>query len=272
MYTPPSIETVKRATAAARSYFRPQYFGLENVDPSQPALYVCNHTIYGFLDGPLLFQKLYEEKGIVLRALGDNAHFKVPLWGKMLKRGGSVPGSPENCTQLMENREHILVYPGGGREVAKRKGEQYKLTWKTRTGFARMAIEHQYPIIPVAALGADDAYDVVWDAYDLMESKVGQLLLKNKLINSVLRGGDLVMPLAKGVGPTLIPKPEKFYFLLGDPIHTDRFQGQHKNKEVQWQLRKEVMERIESQLDVLRGVRDQDSDSGAIRKLLTKRK
>jgi hypothetical protein len=35
----------------------------------------------------------------------------------------------------------VLVYPGGGREVAKRKGEKYQLLWKERVGFARLAIE-----------------------------------------------------------------------------------------------------------------------------------
>jgi hypothetical protein len=38
----------------------------------------------------------------------------------------------------------VLVFPGGGREVTKRKGEAHKVIWKERTGFARMAIEHGY--------------------------------------------------------------------------------------------------------------------------------
>ena len=206
--------------------------------------------------------------------LPKSAFIAGPGRGFEIAQGRLGPGRVHHCMRAIGAAERTLeilikratTREAFGRPIAKLGGNPDIIA------NARMAIEHQYPIIPVAALGADDAYDVVWDAYDLMESKVGQLLLKNKRINSVLRGGDLVMPLAKGVGPTLIPKPEKFYFLLGDPIHTDRFQGQHKNKEVQWQLRKEVMERIESQLDVLRGVRDQDSDSGAIRKLLTRRK
>ncbi len=269
LFHPPSLDSVKRANAPARKYFSPQFFGLENVDPLQPALYVCNHTIYGFLDGPLIFEKLFEEKGIVLRALGDHAHFKIPLWGNMLKRSGAVPGTPENCTQLMQNHEHILVYPGGGREVAKRKGEEHKLTWKTRTGFARMAIEHQYPIIPVAALGADDAYDVVWDAYDFMGSKLGKWLLKNKKVNETLRGGDMVMPVAKGIGPTLIPKPEKFYFSFGEPIDTHKYLNQERDKEMQWQLRKEVMDSIEKQLHELKCIRAADRDVSALRRFFT---
>lgn len=269
-FNPPSLDLVERATALSRLYFRPQYFGMENVDPYQPALYVSNHTIYGMLDSPLLYEKLFKDKGIVLRSLGDHFHFQIPLWRDILQRGGSVPGTPENCARLMEAGEHILVYPGGGREVAKRKGEQYKLTWKTRTGFARMAIEHGYPIIPVAALGADDAYDVVYDAYDFMQNPLGRWLLNKPAINKKMRGGDVLMPIAKGVGPTLIPRPEKFYFAFGAPISSQAFAGKANDKEQVWQFRKQVMDALESELDMLRQIRARDHDASFVRKLFAR--
>lgn len=269
-FNPPPLAWVERATALSRLYFRPQYFGLEYVDAQQPALYVSNHTIFGMLDSPLLYEKLYKDKGIVLRSLGDHFHFDVPVWRDILKQGGAVPGTPENCARLMQAGEHILVYPGGGREVAKRKGEQYKLTWKTRTGFARMAIENGYPIIPVAALGADDAYDVVVDAYDVMQNPLGRWLLNRPAINRKVRGGDVLMPIAKGLGPTPIPRPEKFYFAFGKPISTAAFAGKADDKEQVWQLRKQVMDALESELEMLRGIRAADHDTGFLRTLLTR--
>lgn len=270
-FTPPPLRQIKAANRLARFYFKPQFQGLENVDPLKPALYVCNHTLYGMLDGPLLYEQLYEEKGILLRALGDHFHFKIPLWGDLLKRGGTVAGSRDNCAKLMEQGEHILVYPGGGREVAKRKGEEGKLTWKTRTGFAHMAMKYQYPIIPVAALGADDALDIVWDAYDFMQNPLGRWLLKHDR-NKTLRDGELIMPLCKGVGPTLLPRPEKFYFSIGKPIDTSAFHGQENNKEMQWQLRYQAMLAIEAEQNKLREVRKRDNDVGLVRKLLTGRR
>jgi 1-acyl-sn-glycerol-3-phosphate acyltransferase len=269
-FDPPSLDAVERATALARLYFRPQYVGLDNVNAAQPALYVSNHTIYGVLDSPLLYEKLYKEKGIVLRSLGDHLHFDVPVWRDILQRGGTVPGTPENCARLMQAGEHILVYPGGGREVAKRKGEQNKLTWKTRTGFARMAIEHQYPIIPVAALGADDAFDVVYDAYDFMQNPLGRWLLNRPAIRAKTRNGDMLMPIAKGIGPTLIPRPEKFYFAFGKPISPAAFSGKANDKEQVWQLRKQVMEALEGEMEKLRQVRAKDKDVSLLRRLLTR--
>lgn len=269
-FTPPPLEQVKAANTLARLYFKPQFQGLENVDPQRPALYVSNHTLYGLMDGPLLFEKLYEAKRVVLRSLGDHYHFKIPMWGKMLKRGGSVAGTRENCARLMQQGEHILVYPGGGREVAKRKGEQGKLTWKTRTGFAHMAIKYGYPIIPVAAIGADDSLDIMWDAYDFMKNPVGRWILKHDH-NKLLRDGELVMPLCRGIGPTTIPRPEKFYFSIGKPIDTSSLQGQEQDKEIQWQLRYQVMQALESEMDKLRKVRNNDADQSFVRKLLTRR-
>jgi 1-acyl-sn-glycerol-3-phosphate acyltransferase len=43
---------------------------------------------------------------------------------------------------MMEAGETLLVYPGGGREVTKGRGTNYKLLWEGRTGFVRMAIKH----------------------------------------------------------------------------------------------------------------------------------
>lgn len=271
-FTAPPLHSVKSATRLARRYFKPQFIGLDHISPMDPALLVGNHTIYGMLDGPLLFEKLYESKGIVLRSLGDHMHFKVPFWRDILRQGGAVPGTRDNCARLMEAGEHILVYPGGGREVAKRKGEKYKLTWKTRTGFCYMAIKYQYPIIPVASLGADDAFDVVLDAYDFMRTPIASSILNNKLVRRQTYNGDLLMPLAKGIGPTLIPRPEKFYFSLGTPIDTRPYAGQENDKERVWHLRYQVMQSLERELDKLRVIRAGDADVSALRRFLTKRK
>ncbi len=271
-FDPPSLDAVEKVTAFARFYFSPQYFGLENVDARQPALYVSNHTIYGGLDSPLVYEKLYKDKNIVLRSLGDHFHFDVPVWRDILTQGGGVPGTRENCARLMEAGEHILVYPGGGREVAKRKGEEHKLTRKTRTGFAHMAMKYQYPIIPVASLGADDAYDVVYDAYDFMQNPLGRWLLGKKPIAEKLRDGDVLMPIAKGIGPTLIPRPEKFYFAFGKPISPAPFKGMENDKEMQWQFRKQVMDALEGEIEKLKQIRQRDTKVSLLRKLLTKKK
>ena len=120
-----------------------------------------NHTIYGVLDIPMLALGVYEETGRVVRGLGDDNHFAVPVWRDILTRLGAVRGTRENCGRLFEAGEAVLVFPGGGREVFKHKGERYKLVWKERVGFARLAIQYGVPIVPFASVGVEDMFEIV---------------------------------------------------------------------------------------------------------------
>src|SRR5258706_11476147 len=92
----PSREELKialRALAPWRALTRPHVVGIDNVPEHGRVLLVGNHTIYGLLDVPLLVRELLVERDLVVRALGDRAHFKVPFWGDLLRRVGTVEGS-----------------------------------------------------------------------------------------------------------------------------------------------------------------------------------
>jgi 1-acyl-sn-glycerol-3-phosphate acyltransferase len=170
----------------------------------------------------------------------------------------------------MEAKEHILVFPGGGREVMKNKGEEYQLVWKERTGFARMAMAHGYDIIPFAAVGADDAFDIRYDANDFYQSKLGQLVKKTGIKDKYLRGGDAFVPLATGLG--LLPRPEKFYFAFGERISTAHVQVDSENKDIQWQVREQVESAIYGLMQDLFVQREQEQTQWPLwRKKLTKR-
>jgi Diacylglycerol acyltransferase len=94
---------------------------------------------------------------------GEHPHYAVPLWRDLLAKGGMVRGTRDNVRALMRDRQTILVIPGGSGEVNKRRGQQYQLLWRERIGFARLAIEHRYSIVPFAAVGVDDMLDVIVD-------------------------------------------------------------------------------------------------------------
>lgn len=247
-FRPPSLRTMARVTALQRRYFAATLEGAENVDPQRPGLFVGNHALMGVLDSPLFVYELYRQTGVFPRSLGDHFHFPTPVWGKLVTRFGAVPGTRENCRRLMESGQHVLVFPGGAREVAKRRDEINKLVWKKRTGFVYMAIEQGFDIIPFASLGCDEAYDIVYDGDDFANGWLGKRLLGNDKINSLMRGGDLFMPLVKGVGPTLLPKAEPFRFAIGKPISTAHLKGQESDPAVLWQLREQVSDAITGML------------------------
>lgn len=270
-FTPPPLRRIQRALWLQRQWFSPQSYGLENLDPARPALYVGNHTLYGILDGPLMLLDVYEKTGIYFRSLGDRFHFHVPGWREMLLEGGAVHGTPEVCAKLMKSHQHIMVYPGGAREVMKNQGEQYRLVWKNRTGFARMAMQHGYDIIPFAALGADDAWSIRYDSQRFRQSLLGKVATKTGLLDSVFRGGDTLGPLVSGVAGTTIPRPEKMYFMFGERISTAQMQDDFQNRDAQWQVRHQVEAAIYNQLDELRAIRAKDTNWSWWRKKLIAR-
>ncbi|MEW5733254.1 MAG: lysophospholipid acyltransferase family protein [Thermodesulfobacteriota bacterium] len=267
-FRPLSKTTVWLLTAPMRRYFSPKIFGLENIGQG-PYLFVGNHTIYGVLDVPLYAAVLYRRKNIYLRGLGDHYHFMIPGWGGFLEALGAVHGTPENCAALMEQRENIIVFPGGGREVCKRKGEAYKLIWKQRTGFARLAIQHGYPIVPVASVGPENAYSILFDADDFMASWMGKVLDKNGVVEGLLRNGEAVPPIARGILLTPIPRPERFYVMFGKPIDTSPYQGRQDEKKVQQEVRTLTEKAINAQFGKLLLYREQDTKKGVLRRILT---
>ncbi|MDF2445850.1 MAG: acyltransferase [Moraxellaceae bacterium] len=271
-FSPPPRALLRTLLGPRRFWFAPQFFGLEHLDAARPALYVGNHTIYGVIDSPLMVQGVYEHTGIFLRSLGDHFHFVTPVWGRMLLRFGAVDGTPENCARLMESGAHIMVYPGGAREVMKNAGEEYRLVWKRRTGFARMAMEHGYDIIPFAAIGADDALDIRYDSKTFQRSWAGRLARRTGLLDRVFRGGDTVMPLATGVAGSPLPRPEKMYFMFGERIPTRHLQAAAHNRHAQWQVRHEVEKAIYRQMDELFAIRARDHDWSWWRQRLIRRK
>ena len=79
-FTPPSKMFGRAFIAPFKFYFSPQFYGLDELDVSKPALYVSNHTILGVFDGYPFAIELYLRKGIILRALADSNHWYIPVW------------------------------------------------------------------------------------------------------------------------------------------------------------------------------------------------
>src|SRR5688572_27142581 len=89
-FEPPPIGQIEDIAQPLKLYFRPQYFGIDEVDDSRPALYVTNHSVYGLTDGLLFGVELYKRREIFIRALVDDIHFQIPVWKDFIQRIGFV--------------------------------------------------------------------------------------------------------------------------------------------------------------------------------------
>ncbi len=247
------LEPLERVT-------RPKVYGIENV-PDDGSLLVGNHTLYAFLDLPFMLAEIWKRRRLAVRPLGEHAHYAIPLWRDALTACGMVRGTRENVRALMDERQTVLVFPGGAREVGKRRGEKYQLMWKERIGFARLAIEHGYPIVPFAAVGAEEMLDIVIDESNPAFARLSDLVRK-------LTGWPMP-PLVHGIGPTLLPHPERLYFWFGEPIDTSQFAGRHDDDAART-VRNEVKRAVEGGIDFLLAEREADPRRPLRKRLLSR--
>lgn len=242
---------VKPAWWLSRYWFKPSFYGLENLDKDRPALYVGNHTIYGF-DSPAFVLGIYEHKKIWLRGLADRFHFYFPVWRDALKQFGAFEGTRQSVAALMQAKQHVLIYPGGSREVLKSKHEAYQLLWKERLGFIELAIEHGYDIIPFAALGGEETLDIIFDANDFRHSALGKMAKKTGFSKKFLRDGEFFFPIVTGYkNIPFLPKPIALSYQFMPRIKTQHL-GQQCAVEQKMALRNQVQQQIETALEDLR--------------------
>ena len=259
--TLPSEQAISRLVSLLEPYRRitqPRFYGLGNL-PDDGSLLVGNHTIYGFLDLPFMMAEVWKRRRIAIRGLGEHAHYAVPVWRDLLGACGMVRGTRDNVRALMHARQTILVFPGGAREVNKRRGQQYQLLWGERMGFARLALEQAYPIVPCAAVGADDMFDVIVDQTTPL---YGQLALAYERVM-----GFPTPPVVRGVGLTAIPRPERLYFWFGEPIDTAGFSGLDDDTAAR-AVRDEVKQSVMAGIQFLREERDKDPHRDLTKRLL----
>ena len=205
-----------------------------------------------------MVEHIYTRHGVMLRGLGDRGHFTLPGWGKLLVNAGMVLGSPEHCAALMQAKHHVLVFPGGGREVMRRKGEAYQLIWKQRTGFARLAIEHGYDIIPFGSVGPDENFQILLDAKDISKSRLWKLFSQRLPLDAYTRNGDMIPPLARGVGLSVLPRPQRYYFGFGKRIRTSQLKRDASDQDAVWAIRERVGRAVEKEIDALKAYRQTD--------------
>ncbi len=272
-FTPPSKLFARAFIAPFKFYFDPQFYGLEEVDVSRPAMYVSNHTIFGVFDGYPFAIELYLQKGIILRALADSNHWLIPGWRDIIEKNlGVVEASRKNCEALMKRGDSLVVFPGGTREICKKKGEEYILKWSDRRGFVRMAMEHGYDIIPVAAVGAEETYTVVRDSNDILKSPFGQFLKFIGVAEKYFKNGELMPPVVHGIGDTIIPRPAKLYFSFGKRISTARYKAKFEDTATQDMMKKKVEKALLGEFEKLFEIRDKDTDRSKWRRLLNMKK
>jgi 1-acyl-sn-glycerol-3-phosphate acyltransferase len=235
-----------------RPLYKPYVDGVEDLPDDGRFLLVANHSFTPSSEILLLLYEVQRHLGRRVRALTDRRFGTASGWAAdFIAAGGGIVGTPEGTAQLMRANEPILVFPGGTREIGKGKDQVNKLLWGNRAGFARLAIEHNYPIVTAAVVGGDD-----W--YKILTSSDGTWAQINKKVSKWL-GSDteVTLPLARGIGPTLLPRPQRLYVRFSQAIDTTRPKGSPADE---WltTVRDTARTELESDLADLLAIRETD--------------
>ncbi|WP_059014664.1 lysophospholipid acyltransferase family protein [Mycobacterium sp. M26] len=245
------VDSVLDGIEPAMNLYRPYVDGLENLPADGRFLLVGNHTAGA---GEVILIPYF-----VRRAIGKRVR-SLAVWtikytpgvlGDALAAYGAVVGHPDTARELMHNNEPILVFPGGGREMSKFKGEEYTLLWEGRAGFARLSVENDYPVVPVALVGGDDVYkslftrDSLWGRFTTSVAK--RLTGKS----------NMGLPLTRGLGPTMVPRPQRMYLRFCPPIDTTKPARRNHDSWVA-DVKARTQESIEHALKDLLEIRDGD--------------
>jgi len=140
-----------------RSYFRAAAFGIEHIPATGRVLFVANHSGQLPFDGLVIGAACFLEppQPRLVRSMVEYFVPTVPFASYLLSRWGQITGTPENCRRLLAAEEAVLVFPEGVRGISKGFSQRYQLA-EFGTGFMRLALEMQAPIVPIAVIGAEE--------------------------------------------------------------------------------------------------------------------
>ncbi len=135
----------------------------------EPALLVANHGFGGLVDLNVLAMIAVREKAALRRpttALVHQVAWTVGA-GRIAEFLDGRPASRESADAAFAAGHNVLVFPGGDVDAAKSWRDRNKVHFDERCGFARLAMSHGVPVVPVVTAGAGDSLFVVSDGQRL---------------------------------------------------------------------------------------------------------
>jgi 1-acyl-sn-glycerol-3-phosphate acyltransferase len=231
-----STEWIRRLSLPAlllyEHYFRCRTHDIDRM-PAGRVLVVANHAGQLPFDGLMLATSLLleAEPPRIARGMGEYWIPTIPGFNVVAARGGTLVGTPENCTLMLRGGECVVVFPEGVRGMNKLYRDRYVLQ-RFGTGFMRLALETATPIVPVGIVGSEEQQPGLanW-------SGLGRLLGMPAFP---------VTPTFPWLGPLgLFPLPVRYHLYFGEPM---RFEGDPNEEDAAIERR---VESVRSAIDAL---------------------
>src|SRR5256714_6492981 len=197
-------------------WFRMEMEGWENL-PEPPALLIGIHSGAPFVwdawtVGIQWWRRFGDER--TLHGTAHDALMAAPLIGAYFRRMGVLPAAPDSIAGALAAGRDVALWPGGEVDSLRPWTDRDKAVLAGRTGFVRMAIKAQVPIVPIATVGGPDSMPVL-----ARGRRLAKLLQLDKVAR--LKMFPIAISAPWGIGPALLPEvpfPTKIRTAFQEPI------------------------------------------------------
>jgi 1-acyl-sn-glycerol-3-phosphate acyltransferase len=207
----------------ARRYFRLEIEGLEHIPRRGPALITPNHSGYSGFDAMLLSHEIFKGTGRVPRVLTHKFWFLTETTKIPAEKIGFIEANIANGLAQLKKNNLIMLFPEGERGNFKPTAKRYTLQ-RFKTGFVRLAVMRECPIVPTMVLGAEETH------INLAQIKLDRFV----------PGAVLPLPL------NVIPLPAKWKIKILAPISLPYGPSAADDHELMEELAQDVREKMQS--------------------------
>jgi 1-acyl-sn-glycerol-3-phosphate acyltransferase len=232
-------------------YFRLEIDGWSRI-PEDPSLLIGIHS-----GGPLTMDawtvalawwRHFGER----RNLHGTAHdvlMSAPGLGTYFRRMGTIAPSRENISSAFSKGDDVILWPGGEVDAYRSWSKRDKAVLGGRTGFIRLAIREQVPIVPIATVGGHDTLFVLSEGRGLAKA----LGLKKRMRSDV---APITFSIPFGVTLHLtpfqhIPLPAKIRTEFLEPVYLDADPDKENDNDYVNEIYREIESGIQQGMDRL---------------------
>jgi 1-acyl-sn-glycerol-3-phosphate acyltransferase len=188
-------------------WFRVQTLGVNRIPGTGPALLVANHSGTIPLDSVMMTYAVANEHSArrLVRNVGADLVYRLPLVGPLARKAGTVVAHEDDALELLRRGELVGVFPEGYKGVGKGWRERYRLQRFGRGGFIELALRARVSIVPVAIVGAEEAYPMI-----------GNIKPLASLLGLPYFPVTPTWPLLGPLG--VVPLPSRWFIEFGEPV------------------------------------------------------